>query len=429
MTDASRRGMTMAVALRLAAVVVLAAGASACSSVPNWAKPTTWYDSVVGGSSSAPSQSDVDSGAYPTVDSVPDRPQPNSTADERRQIASALVADRSRANYSAEALRGGTEPAAAPPPARPVMAALPNAEATRTMTAARDASPVEHNAAPAPMPSEDVQVATVAPPPASAPVATTSMAAPAPTPVSIRPSDAPPAVPANTVIPGAQAGMLADAPLGFKASSAPALDPTVAQFVPPSILARYQETRRASVYLVAPHGAVPVRSATPAAYAPGRTAAMESGNGSVQVNLAAIQSGYVPASVPGAAMGGPSIPIVGQPATVVFFGHGSTALDGAAQSRVRAAAVAYRAGGNARFVRVVGHASSRTGDMPLAQHLTTNFKASQDRASAVAQELIRQGVPANVVIVEAAGDTQPVYYESMPEGEDGNRRAEIFFEG
>ena len=33
------------------------------------------------------------------------------------------------------------------------------------------------------------------------------------------------------------------------------------------------------------------------------------------------------------------------------------------------------------------------------------------------------------VLIEAVGDSQPVYYESMPQGEDGNRRAEIFVQG
>jgi flagellar motor protein MotB len=42
--------------------------------------------------------------------------------------------------------------------------------------------------------------------------------------------------------------------------------------------------------------------------------------------------------------------------------------------------------------------------------------------------MIRDGVPANRVLVEAVGDSQPVYYESMPKGEDGNRRAEIFLQ-
>jgi outer membrane protein OmpA-like peptidoglycan-associated protein len=57
------------------------------------------------------------------------------------------------------------------------------------------------------------------------------------------------------------------------------------------------------------------------------------------------------------------------------------------------------------------------------------FEKSQKRANAVAQELIHEGIPADKVMIEAVGDSQPVYYESMPKGEDGNRRAEIFVQG
>jgi outer membrane protein OmpA-like peptidoglycan-associated protein len=67
--------------------------------------------------------------------------------------------------------------------------------------------------------------------------------------------------------------------------------------------------------------------------------------------------------------------------------------------------------------------------MPVAKHLEVIFDKSQSRANAVAQELIREGVPAAKVLVDAVGDSQPVYYESMPQGEDGNRRAEIFVQG
>jgi len=77
----------------------------------------------------------------------------------------------------------------------------------------------------------------------------------------------------------------------------------------------------------------------------------------------------------------------------------------------------------------VGHASSRTSNMTVEKHLEAIFNKSQDRANAVAKEMIRDGVPASRVLVEAVGDSQPVYYESMPQGEAGNRRAEIFIQG
>jgi outer membrane protein OmpA-like peptidoglycan-associated protein len=105
------------------------------------------------------------------------------------------------------------------------------------------------------------------------------------------------------------------------------------------------------------------------------------------------------------------------------------ALSAAARTEIRNAVSAFHANGGAGTIKVVGHASSRTGNMPVERHLEVIFQKSQNRANAVAQALIRAGVPASRVIVEAVGDSQPVYYESMPKGEDGNRRAEIFVQG
>ena len=55
--------------------------------------------------------------------------------------------------------------------------------------------------------------------------------------------------------------------------------------------------------------------------------------------------------------------------------------------------------------------------------LDRGLAESRQRASA----LIRAGVSSERVTVEAVADDQPVYSEAMPTGEDGNRRAEIFF--
>ena len=95
---------------------------------------------------------------------------------------------------------------------------------------------------------------------------------------------------------------------------------------------------------------------------------------------------------------------------------------------MRAAVEEFKQRGANGFIRIVGHSSSRTSNMPVEKHLEVIFNKSQDRANAVAKELIAEGVPANRVLVEAVGDSQPVYYESMPKGEDGNRRAEIFLQ-
>ena len=97
--------------------------------------------------------------------------------------------------------------------------------------------------------------------------------------------------------------------------------------------------------------------------------------------------------------------------------------------QVRAAVERYKATGGHGYIRVVGHSASRTPNMPVERHLAIILKKSQERANAVAREIIREGVPAAKVLVDAVGDSQPIYYESMPKGEDGNRRAEIFLEG
>jgi len=114
------------------------------------------------------------------------------------------------------------------------------------------------------------------------------------------------------------------------------------------------------------------------------------------------------------------------PTAIIYFPGDSTILPAAAQAKVRDAVTAFRAGGAAGTVKVIGHASSRTGNMTVERHLEVIFQKSQARASAVAQALIRAGVPADKVQIEAVGDSQPIYYESMPKGEEGNRRAEIF---
>jgi outer membrane protein OmpA-like peptidoglycan-associated protein len=117
------------------------------------------------------------------------------------------------------------------------------------------------------------------------------------------------------------------------------------------------------------------------------------------------------------------------PTAIIYFRGDTTGLPAAARAKVREAAETFRASGGTGTVKVVGHASSRTGNMPVERHLEVIFQKSQARANAVAQALIKAGVPADRVQIEAVGDSQPIFYESMPKGEDGNRRAEIFVQG
>ena len=113
----------------------------------------------------------------------------------------------------------------------------------------------------------------------------------------------------------------------------------------------------------------------------------------------------------------------GAPETV-RFAHDSAALNAEARARIAEIAARYKEVGGR--VRVVGHASSYTRDMPVAEHMMANFRVSADRARAVADELMRQGVAPAALIVDAVGDSQPLVTEAMPAGQAANRRVEIF---
>lgn len=111
----------------------------------------------------------------------------------------------------------------------------------------------------------------------------------------------------------------------------------------------------------------------------------------------------------------------------VYFKSGSANLDSQDRQKIRAAAEKYkqRRGG---IIRVLGHASSRTQNMTEVKQMMTNWEISQRRAAVVADELIRAGVAPEAIVVEAVSDREPIYVESLPAGEAGNRRAEIYLE-
>ena len=115
----------------------------------------------------------------------------------------------------------------------------------------------------------------------------------------------------------------------------------------------------------------------------------------------------------------------GAPAATVTFAHGGATLRSDDLAAVRRVAEAARGGG---VVRVIGHASQRTANMSMEEHRLANFNVSFERAQAVARALRRAGVDPSRLIVEAVGDSQPLYYEFMPNGEAENRRVEIYLE-
>ncbi len=486
MSDISVTSGLVARATKRLGAVLLVAGLAACSTAPDWARPGLIYGDDAEAAAAAPN-TERD---FPELADVPGDVPARSSDAELREAADGLAADRERARYSDEVLRGGTgtpapaprsaaptaipalpaatltapaSPAAAasavpddgviPVPPRGGRAALTSAEApepiVEPVTQAVETAPVVVEATPAPAPQAAApapQPAPVAPaqPTAAASVATTAAAssetvrrpavpavpqtsrvtttsqassAPAATP-NYRERPPAPAPMAEPAVQAAVAPTPRVAPVStsvprsnsaFEASSAPALTQEALEAAGPIVSSRY--------------GAV------------GASTGSADPEDPVEVNLDALKglgplgpgaslepAQTAPNGIAYANQGGPG----NIPPYVVSFAHGSTGLN--AEDRRKIAAAAASAAAYSGMVRVVGHASSRTGDLDVGQHLLANFNVSMKRATAVANELIRAGVDPARVIVEAKGDTVPVYYESMPAGEAGNRRAEIFIE-
>jgi len=111
-------------------------------------------------------------------------------------------------------------------------------------------------------------------------------------------------------------------------------------------------------------------------------------------------------------------------ATINFY-TGSFQVDGIGLRKIKKIAKIAKER-NAK-IKIVGHASKRTRDMPLAKHKLVNFNISDKRAQSVANVFIKNyDFPSNNLITEAVSDTKPLFKENMPAGTKANQRTEIF---
>jgi outer membrane protein OmpA-like peptidoglycan-associated protein len=409
----------------IALVLVLASVLAACSSVPDWANPSRLYDSVTGIFTGGEGY-----GAFPTAIAVPDRPE-TTTAAARQKTAQGLVADRENAQYTDDEIRrdetvqvAAIAPAPRPAPAqqlaqapaRPSLlesrrvaprgtaataAAGDTLESRRTITSGRATTAAPARVAPRVV-GRRAQAPTVVP---TAPVAVARaparvVPAPAAAPVVVqapRPRLVLPAQPIVAVAPGQTVVSQTFARLLQDSASTVSTAPANASFSLPSAAPIQAGESSVSPIVRDTYNAALVatsRSIT-------RTASAQ------------------PVAFQGQAASGSA-------AVTVQFGHDSAGLPRAGGATVRQVAEQYKARGG--VIRVVGHASSETKNMPVVEHNLANFKVSLDRAQTVANELIRLGVPPDAIFVEARGASDPAFFESMPAGAAGNRRVEIFLD-
>lgn len=203
--------------------------------------------------------------------------------------------------------------------------------------------------------------------PAQPEAAASPEAAPATASTDTAPAPAPMQVASAAPVPGAQAPVTRRAAPGFAPSSAPPLDPSVSQFVAAPVVARYKQTAMLKPSVFPDYSSAP--------------------------------SGYGPAT-----------------ATVMFPGD-TTILDDKALQQVRAAAELYKAHGGGGYVRIVGYASTSSGNLTASRLMHINFDHSQARATAIARALMKEGVPAKKVLVDTAPQSAAV------------AKAEIFVQG
>ena len=126
-------------------------------------------------------------------------------------------------------------------------------------------------------------------------------------------------------------------------------------------------------------------------------------------------------AVPDGARGGASFKMA-----TILFDNGSARLSPRDHEIVRSVAQLHRQKGG--LVRVIGHSSSRTRTMDPVRHTMLNFKLSADRAQVVRDALVQAGLGRENIGTQGVSDSQPLYYEVMPSGEAGNRRAEIYID-
>lgn len=369
----------------MAALLAATIGMAACSSVPDAVNPVSWYHGVEGWFESDKDQQARDQaksaeqttpplpGAdreYPNLSTVPERPRSVSTPAERSHVSQGLAADRENARY------------AEPEPDRPPAAAVGAPSAAPRTPVSRE--PVPPRAGPSPDGLDSLE--------------------PPPSPRSSLEQSSP--VASATPQPREEA-TLQQAAYRPSESTPPVATPARA-------------SSAASVPQPAPQAATAAVPATQTVTAAVPTPVADTASVVQQTYQAALTQSDRPAAA--AASGdGQLIPR----AYIVYFGGGSARLDAVDKDTLRNVARVYKSHGGA--LSIVGHSSSRTRETDPVNQQIVNFRLSTQRAEAVARELARLGVPRGNMAVAAVSDSEPVYRESMPSGEAGNRRVEISF--
>jgi len=112
--------------------------------------------------------------------------------------------------------------------------------------------------------------------------------------------------------------------------------------------------------------------------------------------------------------------------TTVAFPAGSATLPAQAKTVLAQVAVALKSRGGK--LQILGHASGKAGSAGGKMDPTQKLRLSADRAKAVAEELVRNGVRRSDISESALADTRPPAKDA-PDRRLGDDRAEIYYIG
>jgi flagellar motor protein MotB len=379
----------------LVAAAFLLASCSYVPSIPDWANPVGWYGGVFGDSDAAPSETaaatqgdEDDDQAFPRLSTVPERPA--TTAGENEQVAQGLVADRENARYTDDIVRSDAGPRQVAPAPRTQVAALPPAEET----APPPAPPVRSTL------DNDIDSRRT--------ITTSRVGGPRP---PAAPQAVPPVVPQSIIRREAQqAAPMPVQPAPLRAVASQARAPLAAGGDQVAVVyARLLADSAATVTTAPANAAFQATAAAPIG---------------VESPIAPIIRDTYNAALAATNRTTGAAALADSAPTVIKFVNGSSRI--ARRYRPALQAIVEQQRNRGGRILVIGHASSRTRNLPLAEHNLVNFRIAFDRTQAVAAELLRLGAQPGLVFAESRGDTEPVFFEAMPQGEAENRRVEVF---
>jgi flagellar motor protein MotB len=388
-------------AARAIRILIMASMLSSCS----------WFDSG--------SKPNDQSASFPNLGTVPTSTPATASNAQRQQIAQGLIADQQNAAYSADQLTAGANAGGVPPPEAPPPTPVPtaggdstSAETSQAQTATKQPETTGETGQAVVADSTNAASSQ-----ASAPTQSAEAPAKPSTDIAGASPVASPSAPSST---GTQTAQQPVAPVSM-AETATNDSQSAAQ---PSPIAPMQSTGLEPAPQEA-QPAPPLDLAPPVPIAPPPSVSATSTDQNEPAAASAPAAAPLPFTIASLAPAQGSIVGSGRPVAIIFFADGSAGLSYHDLSVLHDVLLVQKQQGG--HLRVVGHASGSPASSDEARQ-KLDYDVSLARAKAVSRAFARLGASADAIAVSAAGAKEPMFAESAPTGEAGNRRVEIFLD-